>query len=67
MSSEGYSTDTSRSVRQPPTTLHWFRMSALRIHDNPALNHAMQEPGTRFRAVFIIDPWFATEKFGAGR
>ncbi len=44
-------------------------MSSLRVHDNPALNHALMVPNTRFRAVFIIDPWYTTDKkmFGVNR
>lgn len=41
------------------TSLHWFRLSALRLHDNPALLAAMNQPLASFRGVFIIDPWFA--------
>lgn len=67
-SSEGYSSDTDQPL-QPPTTLLWVRVSALRVHDNPALSWAIQEPCTRFRAVFIIDPWFASgeKKLGVCR
>ena len=70
--SEGYVTDTSHPsghVRQPPTTLHWVRMSSLRIHDNASLSEAMLNSKNRFRAVFIIDPWFASgeRKFGVNR
>ena len=67
-SSEGYSSDTDQPL-QRPTTLLWVRVSALRVHDNPALSWAIQEPCTRFRAVFIIDPWFASgeKKLGVCR
>lgn len=69
--SEGYSTDTSQpsSRGEPATTLHWVRMSSLRVHDNASLNEAMLNSKTRFRAVFIIDPWFASgeRKFGVNR
>ena len=70
-SSEGYSTDSGlppNSV-QPSTTLHWVRMSSLRIHDNASLSEAMLNSKTRFRAVFIVDPWFASgeKKFGVNR
>ena len=69
--SDGYSTDTGlqSSPDQPPTTLHWVRMSSLRIHDNSSLSHALSNSETRFRAVFIVDPWFATgeRKFGVNR
>ena len=40
-----------------PTSLHWFRLDALRLHDNPAFTKAVSY-GMRFRAIFIIDPWF---------
>jgi cryptochrome len=42
---------------EPPTYLHWFRLDALRLHDNPAFTDAVT-CGMRFRAIFIIDPWF---------
>ena len=44
-------------------------MSSLRIHDNASLNEAMRSAKARFRAVFIIDPWFASgeRKFGVNR
>ena len=44
-------------------------MSCLRVHDNPALNHSISNSKKRFRAVFIIDPWFACgeRKFGVNR
>lgn len=44
-------------------------MCALRLHDNPALMAALNNPNTRFRAVFIIDTWCATgdKKFGVNR
>lgn len=42
-----------------PTNLHWFRLDALRLHDNPSFTEAVTEgPGKRFKAVFIVDPWF---------
>lgn len=42
-----------------PTNLHWFRLDALRLHDNRAFTEAVTAgPGLRFKAVFIIDPWF---------
>lgn len=43
--------------REPPTTLHWFRLDALRLHDNPAFTTAVTS-GQPFKAIFIIDPWF---------
>lgn len=43
----------------PPTNLHWFRMDALRLHDNPSFTEAVTTgPGLRFKAIFVIDPWF---------
>lgn len=42
---------------EPPTSLHWFRLDALRLHDNPSFTKAVT-CGMRFRAIFIIDPWF---------
>lgn len=42
---------------EPPTSLHWFRIDALRLHDNPAFTDAVS-CGMRFRAIFVIDPWF---------
>lgn len=49
-------TPTSAS-REPPTTLHWFRLDCLRLHDNPAFTAAVTS-GQPFKAIFIIDPWF---------
>ena len=40
-----------------PTSLHWFRIDALRLHDNPAFTAAVSS-GQQFKAIFIIDPWF---------
>jgi len=37
-------------------------MSSLRINDNQAFNNAMADPTLRFRAIFIMDPWFETRK-----
>ena len=45
---------------QPPTAstvVHWFRLDALRLHDNPAFVDAVKTQGI-FKAIFIIDPWF---------
>ena len=42
---------------EPPSVIHWFRMDSLRVHDNPAFNHAVTS-GLRFKAIFIVDPWF---------
>ena len=42
---------------ETPTSLHWFRMDALRLHDNPAFTKSLSL-GMRFKAVFIINPWF---------
>ena len=41
----------------PPTTVHWFRLDSLRLHDNPAFTNAITS-GQRLKAIFIIDPWF---------
>ena len=43
--------------QQPETCVHWFRLDALRLHDNPAFSEAVS-CGKRFKAIFIIDPWF---------
>ena len=61
-----YDSVTDCTFRQPvnpilptPTNLHWFRLDALRLHDNRAFTEAVTTgPGKRFKAVFIIDPWF---------
>lgn len=47
----------SMSDFELPTSLHWFRLDALRLHDNPAFTKAVS-CGMRFKAIFIIDPWF---------
>ena len=39
------------------TVVHWFRLDALRLHDNPAFVDAVKSQGN-FKAIFIIDPWF---------
>ena len=39
------------------TTIHWFRLDALRLNDNAAFTDAVRTNGS-FKAVFIIDPWF---------
>ena len=51
------------------TSLHWFRMSSLRLHDNPALLSSLNKPNTQFRGVFIVDTWFVSgkQKFGVNR
>lgn len=54
-------------MSQPPTVLHWVRMSALRIHDNPALQRALMETQHRLRCVFIIDPWFVRGRIEENR
>ena len=43
--------------QEPPTSVHWFRLDALRFHDNPAFTEAVS-CGMRFKAIFIINPWF---------
>lgn len=50
----------SESGSAQTTSLHWFRLSALRLHDNPALLAALNQPLKCFRGVFIVDPWFAS-------
>ncbi|XP_052797387.1 cryptochrome-1-like isoform X1 [Mya arenaria] len=40
-------------------SIHWFR-KGLRLHDNPALMAAC-DGVTHMRAVFVLDPWFATQ------
>lgn len=43
----------------PKTNVHWFRIDALRLHDNPSFIDAVTcGPGQRFKTIFIIDPWF---------
>ena len=37
-------------------SIYWFR-KALRLHDNPALVHAL-ENSERVYPIFILDPWF---------
>ena len=41
----------------PPTTVHWFRLDCLRLHDNPAFTDAVTS-GQLFKMIYIIDPWF---------
>ena len=54
-------------TKDPPTCLHWVRMSSLRVHDNAALSAAMGS-GLRFKAVLIYDPWFESgQRFGLNR
>ena len=51
-------TQSNDGWRGPTTTsLHWFRIDALRLHDNPAFTAAVSS-GQPFKAIFIIDPWF---------
>ncbi|XP_070973134.1 cryptochrome-2 isoform X1 [Oncorhynchus clarkii lewisi] len=38
-------------------SVHWFR-KGLRLHDNPALQEALNSADT-VRCVYILDPWFA--------
>ena len=65
------SSSASPSPSLPPasTSLHLFRLSSLRLHDNPALCAALKHPGTQFKGIFIVDPWFMTgnRKFGVNR
>lgn len=39
-----------------PTIIHWFR-KGLRVHDNPALTHAIDlvKNGAYLRPIFILD------------
>ena len=57
-------TKTPSPTLPPPTTVHWFRLHCLRLHDNPSFADAVTS-GQRFKALFIIDPWF-TAKFSRG-
>lgn len=50
--------DSFDDLNQTSTTLHWFRMHCLRLDDNPALLASLQQPRSRFRAVFVLDSWF---------
>ncbi len=49
-------------LAQPPrTVVHWFRIDALRLHDNPSFTDAIttaSDQGQCFKAIFIVDPWF---------
>jgi len=56
-------TSASSSTCGRRVCLHWFR-KGLRLADNPALDRALQATATDqadldFRAVFVLDPWFA--------
>lgn len=52
--------------KQPVNSIYWFR-KALRLHDNPALNYAV-ENSDRVYPVFILDPYFVrTARVGANR
>ncbi|CAG6021974.1 unnamed protein product [Menidia menidia] len=46
-----------RENKMAPNSIHWFR-KGLRLHDNPALQEAIQGAGT-VRCVYFLDPWFA--------
>ena len=48
-------------MRSHKASIHWFR-KGLRLHDNPALSHAVSCSESVF-PVFVIDPWFANEDF----
>lgn len=43
------------------SAIHWFR-KGLRLHDNPALVHAIKNAEELY-PVFILDPWFAKPEF----
>ena len=65
------SSSASPSPPLPPvsTSLHLFRLSSLRLHDNPALCAALKNPCTQFKGIFILDPWFmsVSQRFGLNR
>ena len=65
------SSSASPSPPLPPasTSLHLFRLSSLRLHDNPALTASLKNPCSQFKAIFILDPWFMSgnRKFSANR
>lgn len=65
--SSRYGTDCRELLSQPPTVVHWVRLSALRLHDNPAFLHGLLDKKRRLRCVFIIDPWFVQDKIGENR
>eukprot|EP00945_MAST-04E_sp_MAST-4E-sp1_P007315 g7315.t1 len=46
-------------MRSHKASIHWFR-KGLRLHDNPALSHAVSCSESVF-PVFVMDPWFANE------
>jgi cryptochrome len=49
-----------------PNSIYWFR-KALRCHDNPALNYALENSNLIY-PVFILDPWFVENaRVGANR
>lgn len=49
-----------------PNSIYWFR-KALRCHDNPALNYALENSNLVY-PVFILDPWFVENaRVGANR
>lgn len=48
------------------TAIYWFR-KAHRLHDNPALNYAL-ENSSKVYPIFILDPWFVKNyKVGPNR
>ena len=58
-SSQGINSSATPGSAPPPTNLHWFRLDALRLHDNPSFTEAVTTgPGQRVKTIFIIDPWF---------
>lgn len=67
ISSSNSSLDSISAATSLPTSLHWFRLSALRLHDNPALTASLKYPQTQCRCLVILDPWFIGGKFSANR
>ena len=61
------STSSLNSISSIPTSLHWFRLCALRLHDNPGLMAALRNPNTQLRCVVILDKWFIGGKFNVNR
>ena len=59
----------SPSLPSLSTSLHLFRLNSLRLHDNPALCASLNRPGTQFKGVFILDPFFTSggRKYGVNK
>lgn len=51
----------SKLTLKPVVHIHWFR-KGLRVHDNPALRHALSREA-EVLPLFILDPWFAKPEF----